>query len=78
MTKIGKTGTIFSIFSGFIFIAWAIIFIFWFIASQSSTEGNVLCLLAAIPVLVYGIILVFGGNKAVKRDQRGEGILRTW
>ena len=72
MTKIGKAGTIFSIFSGFIFIAWSIIFIFWFITSQSSRDGNVLCLLAAIPVLIYGIILVFGGIRQFKGIKEGK------
>jgi len=72
MSKAGKAGTIFSIFSGFIFIAWSIIFIFWFITSQSSRDGNALCLLATIPVLIYGIILVFGGIRQLKGIKEGK------
>lgn len=72
MSKAGKAGTTFSIFSGFIFIGWAIIFIFWFITSQSSGDGNVLCLLAAFPVLIYGIILVFGGIRQLKGIKEGK------
>jgi hypothetical protein len=72
MSKIGRAGTIFSIIFGFIFITWAIVFILWFITSQSSREGNVLCFLAAIPVLVYGIILAFGGIRQLKGIKEGK------
>jgi hypothetical protein len=72
MSKIGRAGTIFSIIFGFIFIAWAIVFILWFITSQSSRDGNVLCLLAAIPVLIYGIILVFWGIRQFKGIKEGK------
>jgi hypothetical protein len=72
MSKTGKAGTIFSIISGIIFITWAIIFIFWFTISQSSRDGNMLCIIAVVIVLVYGIILLVGGLRQLKGVKEGK------
>ena len=72
MSKIGKTGTILSIFSGFVFMAWAFIFVFWGLASQSSGTQKMFCVGASLPVLVFGIILVLGGFRQLKGIKEGK------
>lgn len=72
MSKIGKIGTILSIFSGFIFLAWGLVFISWSLTPQGSGNGNELCFIAAIPVLIYGIILVIGGFRQLKGIREGK------
>jgi hypothetical protein len=72
MSKIGIGGTIFSIFSGFIFIIWALFFIYWGLTSQNRGSENELCILVAIPILVFGFILILGGYRQLKGIRKGK------
>ncbi|UCG70047.1 MAG: hypothetical protein JSV09_03255 [Thermoplasmata archaeon] len=72
MSKIGIGGTIFSIFSGFIFISWGLFFIYWSLTSQNRGSEDELCILVAIPILAFGFILVLGGLRQLKGIRKGK------
>ncbi len=72
MSKTGLGGTIFSMASGIIFLIWGIVFLIWSITNQSRGTENELCIIVAIPVLLFGAFLIFGGYRQSKGIQKGK------
>lgn len=72
MSKIGKPGTIFSIISGFIFVVWGFVFMIWGFTNLSTGTENELCIIVAIPIIIFGIILIIGGYRQLKGIKEGK------
>jgi hypothetical protein len=72
MSKIGLGGTIFSMVSGVIFLIWGIVFLIWGIINQSRGTENELCIIVAIPVILFGVFLVFGSYRQLKGIKKGK------
>ncbi len=72
MSKIGFGGAIFSIISGVIFVVWSFVLVIWAFRNQSRGTEDELCIIAAIPVLLFGALLVFGGYRQLKGLREGK------
>jgi hypothetical protein len=60
MSKIGLVGTLFTIFTGSIFIVSGLLYIFWEVSLGTQVSIAGLCTIAAIIIILYGITLVAG------------------
>lgn len=72
MSKAGKFGTLFSIYSGFVFAIFGLILITWGIFTNYIGSLKGISLILGIMILVYGLILIFGGIKQYKGIQKGK------
>lgn len=72
MSKIGKMGTIFAIYSGFAFTILGLAFLLGGFSAGFSGLTNGFLLLLGIPLLIYGLILIFGGFKQLKDIKKGK------
>jgi hypothetical protein len=72
MSKVGIGGTLFSIVSGITFTIWGIVFLIWGITNPGRGTENELCIVVAIPIILFGVFLIFGGYRQLKGIKKGK------